>query len=68
MITSTSPIIKRKYEAMVKRFRMSSIAFVGFSTRSAPDMMSAFRLDISDAPIMVSCEKNATPISRVTTA
>ena len=53
---------------MVKRCLILSIASDGFSTRFSPDMKSALSSEISEAPIIVSCEKKATPISSVMAA
>ncbi len=61
-------MMKRVYAAIVKRCLMLFIASDGSPSRVFPDMISLLISEISDAPIIVSCEKNAIPIISVTIA
>ena len=65
---STSPTMKRMYEAMVKRILMLFIVSGMPSDEFSSVVSSSTMSDTSEAPMTVSWEKKAIPIISVITA
>ncbi|MCD4771012.1 hypothetical protein K8R30_01180 [archaeon] len=68
MMISTSPTMKRMYEAIVKRILMLFIVSGTPSEKSSSVVSSSTISDTSEAPMIVSWVKKAIPIISVITA